>query len=79
MQVNARSLYTVKKRITYKDIRAYVLEKYGIKISSMDIACTKEKCGLIKRTHRVENPRIEHCPPKKEVLVVEALKHFGIL
>ena len=75
------SLYKVEKPITYQVISDYIWEKYGIKVHSMDIACAKEKHGLLERTHRTgtKNPRNEHCPPAKEAMIVEALKHFGIM
>lgn len=81
MGVDMESLYKVEKPITYQVIRDYVLDKYGIKVYSTDIVCIKEKYGLVERKHRAgtKNPRIEHCPPPKEVLIVEALKHFRIM
>lgn len=79
MQVNVGSLYEAEQRPTYRIIRQYILEKYGIKAFPIDIACVKEKYGLIERTHWVENPRFERCPPEKETPIIEALKHFGII
>ena len=75
------SLCKTEERVTYSVIRDYVLDKYGIKVYSTDIVCVKEKYGLVERKHRAgtKKPRIEHCPPAKEVLIVEALKHFRIM
>ena len=45
-------LYT-RGKITYQKIKAYILEKYGFKVSSLYIAQIKGKCGLGKeRTGR---------------------------
>ncbi len=81
MQVDMESLRKTEERITYRVIRDYVFQKYGIKTYSTDIACVKEKYGLLERKHRAgtKKPRIEHCPLEKEALIVEALKHFGII
>ena len=40
-------LYT-RGKITYQKIKAYILEKYGFKVSSLYIAQIKGKCGLGK-------------------------------
>ena len=34
---------------TYEQIKAYVLEKHGLKVSSLYIAQVKQKCGIIER------------------------------
>ena len=34
---------------TYGDIKAYVLEKVGLKVSSLYIEQTKDKCGIKER------------------------------
>ena len=34
---------------TYGNIKAYVLENYGLKVSSLNIGQTKDKCGIKER------------------------------
>ncbi len=84
MEVNTPSLYINKKhkgteKATYKDIMDYVLKKHGLRVSAINIACVKEKCGLLIRRHWVENPKAARCPAAKEALIIEALKYFGII
>ena len=35
-----------RKGATYDEIRVYVLEKFGLKVSSLYISQVKQKCGL---------------------------------
>ena len=41
-----RDLSEFKGKATYEQIKAYVLEKTGLKVSSLYIAQIKKKCGL---------------------------------
>lgn len=84
MEVKTPPLYVQKThkgvgKATYEDIIAYVLEKHGIRVSTINIACVKEKYGLLVRRHWVENPKAERCPPYKEAPIADALRHFGII
>ena len=70
------------ERITYDSIKAYVLEKYGFKITSIYIAQVKEKVGLEKReNYNIGEGKgvVPHCPPEKEEAIKDALKHFGLI
>ena len=67
---------------TYPEIKAYVLEKFGLKVSSLHIAQIKEKCGLDKRENfnigeGKSRPLI--CPPEKEQAIMDAFRHFGMI
>ena len=67
---------------TYGDIKAYVLEKFGLKVSSLYIAQTKDKCGIKEREnyYKGEGKSKELiCPPEKEQAIMDAFKHFGML
>ena len=46
MKPGEDSLYEPQDKGAYEKIKAYVLEKYGFKVSSLYIAQTKDKCGL---------------------------------
>ena len=48
MEPDEESNYTPEEKITYQKIKAYILEKYGFKVSSLYIAQIKDKCGLVK-------------------------------
>ncbi len=68
---------------TYEQIKAYVLEKHGLKVSSLYIAQVKQKCGIIERENynkpKSENSRQPKCPPEKEAAITEALKFFRMI
>jgi len=65
---------------TYEQIKAYVLEKHGLKVSSLYISQIKRKCGLdVGQNYNLskkENSKVPQCPPEKEAAIMEALKHF---
>ena len=72
-----------KGKATYEQIKAYVLEKTGLKVSSLYIAQIKKKCGLDVGENfnlpKSENARQPQCTPEKEEAIMQAFKHFGIV
>lgn len=68
---------------TYGQIKDYVLEHSGLKVSSLYIAQAKQKYGIIERENynktKSENVKQPQCPPEKEKAITEALKHFGMI
>ena len=72
-----------KGKATYEQIKAYVLEQTGLKVSSLYIAQTKKKCGLDVGENfnlpKSENPRQPQCTPEKEEAIMQAFKHFGMI
>mgnify|MGYP000470691669 FL=1 len=72
-----------KGKATYEQIKAYVLEQTGLKVSSLYIAQIKKKCGLDVGENfnlaKSENARQPKCTPEKEEAIVQAFKHFGIV
>jgi len=72
-----------KGKATYEQIKAYVLEQTGLKVSSLYIAQTKKKCGLDVGENfnlpKSENARQPQCTPEKEEAIMQAFKHFGIV
>ncbi len=68
---------------TYGQIKEYVLEHSGLKVSSLYIAQVKQKCGIIERENynkpKSEDARQPQCPPEKERAITEALKYFGMI
>lgn len=68
---------------TYEQIKDYVLEHSGLKVSSLYIAQVKQKYGIIERENynkpKSEDARQPQCPLEKERAITEALKHFGML
>ena len=72
-----------KGKATYEQIKAYVLEKTGLKVSSLYIAQIKKKCGLDVDENfnpaKSENARQPQCTPEKEDAIMQAFRHFGII
>ena len=72
-----------ESKATYDEIKAYVLEKYGLKVSSLYISQVKRKCGLDAEQNynlpKKEDAKVPQCPPEKEAAIMEALKHFQML
>ena len=72
-----------QKGATYGQIKAYVLEKFGLKVSSLYISQVKRKCGLEVGENynqpKSENAKVPTCPPEKEKAIRAALEHFQML
>ena len=71
-----------KKNATYEDIKEYVMQKQGFKVTNLYIAQVKRKYGLIERENynisQKENQVIPKCTPEKERAIEEALEWFGM-
>lgn len=71
------------KDATYGEIKKFVLDKYGLKVSSLYIAQVKRKYGLIERENynisKKENQRVPNCPEEKEKAIEDALEWFGMI
>ena len=76
-------LTAAESKATYEEIKSYVLEHTGLKVSNLYIAQIKQKCGIIERVNynlpKSENSRQPKCPPEKEVAIREALEHFRMI
>ena len=68
---------------TYPQIKEYVLEHTGLKVSNLYISQIKRKCGLeVGKNYNLpksEDSRQPQCPPEKEKAVREAFKYFGMI
>ncbi len=83
VKMDELDLTAAECKATYEEIKAYVLEHSGIKVSSLYIAQVKQKCGIIERENynkpKSEDTKQPQCPPEKEKAIMEALKHFGMI
>lgn len=70
-------------KVTYEEIKEYVLEQSGLKVSSLCIAQVKRRFSLIEYENynetRSEGVKYLQCPLNKEKMIKEALEHFKIL
>lgn len=83
LNLDELDLTSSESKATYDEIKAYVLEKHGLKVSSLYISQVKRKCGIIERENynkpKSENSEQPACPSEKEAAIIEALKHFQML
>ena len=83
LEMDELDLTVAEKKATYDEIKAYVLEHSGLKVSSLYIAQVKQKCGIIERENynklKSKDAKQPQCPPEKENAIMEALKHFGMI
>ena len=75
-------LTATESKATYEEIKAYVLEKTGLKVSQLYIAQVKRKYGIIERINY--NPgkgkaKILQVPLEKEAAIEEALRYFKMI
>ncbi len=69
-------------KATYGEIKEYILNKYGFKVSSLNIAQVKQECGIIERENynkpsgKYRQPK---CPEHKFNAIKEALEHFKMI
>ncbi|WP_418736378.1 23S rRNA (uracil(1939)-C(5))-methyltransferase RlmD [Dysosmobacter sp.] len=68
---------------TYTQIKDYVLEHSGLKVSNLYISQIKRKCGIeVGKNYNLpksEDSRQPQCPPEKEKAIREAFKYFGMI
>lgn len=70
-------------KATYAQLRAYVLENTGLKVSSLYIVQIKRKYGIDvgEAFNKPADPKkhVPKCPKEKELAIIDALKAFRML
>ena len=83
LKMDELDLTAAESKATYEEIKKYVLEHTGLKVSNLYIAQVKQKCGIIERVNynlpKSENSRQPKCPPEKEKAIKEALEYFRMI
>lgn len=83
VKMDELDLTSAESKATYEEIKAYVLEHTGLKVSHLYIAQVKQKYGIIERENynkpKSEDAKQPQCPPEKEKAITEALRHFGMI
>ena len=76
-------LSELKGKATYAQIKEYVFNETGLKVSSLYIAQVKKKCGLevgenfnLPKTENAKQPQVT---PEKEEAIMKAFRHFGVV
>ena len=69
VKMDELDLTSAESKATYDEIKAYVLEKHGLKVSSLYISQVKRKCGLdVGQNYnpsKKEDAKVPQCPPEK--------------
>ena len=83
LNLDELDLTSAESKATYDEIKAYVLEKHGLKVSSLYISQVKRKCGLdVGQNYNLskkEDAKVPQCPLEKEAAIMDALKHFQMI
>lgn len=70
-------------KFTYNNIKQYVFDKYGFKVSNLYIAQVKEKCGIKERENYNKPKNVDSkqpiCPTEKEEAIRDAFRHFQMI
>lgn len=76
-------LTSAESKATYAEIKTYVMDKYQIKVSSLNIAQVKQKYGIIERKNynkpKSNDSKQPPCSKDKEKAITDALKHFEMI
>lgn len=76
-------LTSSESKATYQEIKRYVKENFNLTVSSLNIAQTKTKCGIIERENynksKNENAKQPKCTLEKENAIKEAFKYFQMI
>lgn len=83
LELDELDVTSAESKATYQEIKDYVLEHSGLKVSSLYIAQVKQKHGIIERecynAPKTEGGRVPQCPEEKVVAIEDALRHFGMI
>ncbi len=68
---------------TYEQIKDYVREQTGFRVSTLCISQVKRKCGLevgeSYKKPKSEDAKQPQCTPEKEAAIMQALRHYGMI
>lgn len=83
LDMDEMDITSAESKATYEEIKKYVLEETGLKVSNLYIAQIKDKHGLEKRENynlsKSEDARQPKCPKEKEKAIEDALRHFQMI
>lgn len=82
IKLDEMDLTQAESKATYAEIKQYVLESTGLKVSQLYIAQVKRKHGIIERINYNTGSgkaKIPQVPLEKEQAIEEALRHFKMI
>ena len=83
VKMDELDITAAESKATYEEIKTYVLEHTGLKVSHLYIAQVKQKYGIIEQENynkpKSENARQLKCTPEKEAAIIDALRYFQMI
>ncbi len=82
IDLDEMDLTKAESKATYAEIKAYVLEKHGLKVSQLYIAQVKRKHGIIERVNYnvgEGKAKVPQVPMEKEKAIEDALRYFQMI
>ena len=83
IKLDELDLTSAESKATYEQIKEYILEKFGLKVSTLYIAQVKKKCGIELRENYNKSKKEKYfspqCTPEKEDAIMDALRHFKMI
>lgn len=83
LHIDELDLTSSECKATYNNIKQYVFDKYGFKVSNLYIAQVKEKCGIKERENynkpKNDDSKQPNCPIEKEEAIKDAFRHFQMI
>lgn len=82
IELDEMDLTTAESKATYDEIKQYVLEHTGMKVSQLYVAQVKRKHGLIERiNYNVGDgkSKVPQVPLEKEKAIEDALRYFKMI
>jgi hypothetical protein len=83
IEMDELDLTAAESKATYPQIKEYVSNKYGLKVSSLYIAQVKRECGIEVGENynkpKKDNSRVPQCPSEKREAIMDALRYFRMV
>lgn len=83
LELSELDLTSAESKATYAEMKEYILNKFGLKVSQLYIAQVKREFGLIERINynvsKNENAKVPKVTEEKRNAIVDALKHFQMI
>ena len=83
LKMEELDLIAAESKATYNDIKQYVFDKYGFKVSNLYIAQVKEMCGIKERENYNQPKNVDSkqpiCPIEKKEAIKDAFRYFQMI
>ncbi len=83
LDISELEVSSAETKATYEEIKSYVLEKFGLKVSNLYIAQVKRECGIVERINynlpKTEGNIVPQCPEDKRKAIKDAFIHFQMI